>query len=44
MATFTVTTLDDEAFASGTEAAETADGNGLSLSEAIGHCQCGGRR
>ncbi|WP_395076285.1 hypothetical protein, partial [Hyphococcus sp.] len=35
MATFTVTTLDDEAFDAGDLAAETADGAGLSLREAL---------
>ncbi len=33
---FIVTTLDDEAFSGGTDATEGADGNGLSLREAIG--------
>ena len=36
MATFTVTTETDEAFDGGSLAAETADGGGLSLREAIG--------
>src|ERR671935_136686 len=35
MTTYTVTTLTDEAFNSGDLAAETADGGGLSLREAI---------
>ncbi len=35
MATFTVTTLADEAFGGGNLAAETADGGGLSLREAL---------
>ncbi|MBF0098899.1 MAG: DUF4347 domain-containing protein, partial [Magnetococcales bacterium] len=36
LATLTVTTTDDEAYGSGTLAAETADGAGLSLREAMG--------
>ena len=41
MATLTVTTLDDETFDGGDLAAETADGGGLSLREAIGLAQDG---
>ena len=36
MSTFTVTTANDEAFDGGDLAAETLDGGGLSLREAIG--------